>query len=62
MDKYIKQNTTIEERDEKKMGEILFYIKMMYSRMTIEKYPRKYENYYKNNIESLKLKFAEFEE
>jgi hypothetical protein len=62
MDKYIKQNTTIEERDEKKMAEILFYIKMMYSRMTIEKYPRKYENYYKNNIESLKLKFAEFEE
>ena len=62
MDKYIKQNTTIKERDEKKMGEILFYIKMMYSRMTIEKYPRKYENYYKNNIESLKLKFAEFEE
>ena len=62
MDKYIKQNTTIKERDEKKMAEILFYIKMMYSRMTIEKYPRKYENYYKNNIESLKLKFAEFEE
>jgi len=34
----------------------------MYSKMTIEKYPRKYEKYYKNNIESLKLKFGKFEE
>jgi hypothetical protein len=55
MDKYIKQNTTIKERDEKKMGEILFYIKMMYSRMTMEKY-------YKNNIESLKLQFSKFDD
>jgi hypothetical protein len=62
MDKYIKQNTTITERDERKMTELLFYIKMMYSRMTIEKYPKKYEKYYKNNIESLKLKFSKFEE
>ena len=62
MDKYIKQNTTITERDERKMAELLFYIKMMYSRMTIEKYPKKYEKYYKNNIESLKLKFSKFEE
>ena len=37
------------------MSEILFYIKMI-----IEKYPRKYEKYYFNNIESLKLKFSEF--
>jgi len=28
--------------------------------MIMDKYPRKYENYYKNNIESLKLKFSEF--
>lgn len=62
MNKYIKQNTTIKERDEKKMGEILFYIKMMYSRMTMEKYPRKYEKYYKNNIESLKLQFSKFDD
>jgi hypothetical protein len=55
MNKYIKQNTTIKERDEKKMGEILFYIKMMYSRMTMEKY-------YKNNIESLKLQFSKFDD
>ena len=60
MNKYIYENTTIEERDEKKMSEILFYIKMMSSKMIMDKYPRKYENYYKNNIESLKLKFSEF--
>ena len=63
MNKYIIENTTIQERDEKKMEEILYYIKMMYSRMSImEKYPRKYEKYYKNNIEGLKLKFSKFEE
>jgi len=62
MNNYIIENTTIQERDDNKLGEILFYIKMMYSRMTIEKYPRKYEKYYKNNIESLKLKFSKFEE
>jgi hypothetical protein len=62
MNNYIIENTTIQERDDNKLGEILFYIKMMYSKMTIEKYPRKYEKYYKNNIESLKLKFSKFEE
>lgn len=62
MNKYIMENTTIIERDEKKLGEILFYIKMMYSRLTINKYPRKYEKYYKNNIESLKLKFSKFDD
>jgi len=63
MNKYIIENTTIQERDEKKMEEILYYIKMMYSRMSImEKYPRKYEKYYKNNIESLKLKFSKFDD
>ena len=62
MNNYIIENTTIQERDDNKLGEILFYIKMMYSKMTIEKYPRKYEKYYKNNIESLKLKFGKFEE
>ena len=62
MNKYIMENTTIIERDEKKLGEILFYIKMMYSRLTINKYPRKYEKYYKNNIESLKLKFTKFDD
>ena len=30
--------------------------------MFVKKYPRKYEKYYKNNIESLKLKFAKFED
>lgn len=30
--------------------------------MTLEKYSRKYEKYYKNNIESLKLKFSKFED
>jgi len=60
MNKYIYDNTTIEERDDKKMSEILFYIKMMSSKTIMDKYPRKYENYYKNNIESLKLKFSEF--
>jgi len=62
MEKYIIENTTIQERDEKKLGEISYYIQMMYSKMTMEKYPRKYEKYYKNNIESLKLKFAKFED
>ena len=62
MEKYIIENTTIQERDEKKLGEISYYIQMMYSRMTLEKYPRKYEKYYKNNIESLKLKFSKFED
>ena len=62
MNKYIIENTTIQERDDNKLGEILFYIKMMYSKMIIEKYPRKYEKYYKNNIESLKLKFSKFKE
>jgi len=61
MNKFIIENTTIQERDEKKMEDILYYIKMMYSRMTLEKYPRKYEKYYKNNIEGLKLKFSKFE-
>ncbi len=60
MEKYIIENTTIQERDEKKLGEISYYIQMMYSRMTLEKYSRKYEKYYKNNIESLKLKFSKF--
>jgi len=59
--KFIIENTTIQERDEKKMEDILYYIKMMYSKMTLEKYPRKYEKYYKNNIECLKLKFSKFE-
>ena len=31
-------------------------------KLTMEKYPRKYEKYYKNNIESLKLKFSKFED
>jgi hypothetical protein len=63
MNKYIIENTTIEERDDNKLGEILFYIKMMYSKLSIVgKYPRKYEKYYKNNIESLKLQFSKFEE
>jgi len=63
MNKYIIQNTTIEERDDNKLGEILFYIKMMYSKLSIVgKYPRKYEKYYKNNIESLKLQFSEFDD
>ena len=62
MEKYIKNNTTITERDEKKMSDILFYIKMMYSKMTMEKYPRKYEKYYKTNIESLKLQFSNFDD
>ena len=61
MNRFIIENTTIQERDEKKMEDILYYIKMMYSRMTLEKYPRKYEKYYKNNIEGLKLKFSKFE-
>ncbi len=61
MNKFIIENTTIQERDEKKMEDILYYIKMMYSKMTLEKYPRKYEKYYKNNIEGLKLKFSKFE-
>lgn len=56
MNNYIIENTTIQERDDNKLGEILFYIKMMYSKMTIEKYPRKYEKYYKNNIEWCKIK------
>jgi hypothetical protein len=35
----------------------------MYSKLRInEKYPRKYEKYYKNNIEILKLKFSKFED
>ena len=62
MEKYIIENTTIQERDEKKLGDISYYIQMMYSKLTMEKYPRKYEKYYKNNIESLKLKFAKFED
>ena len=62
IEKYIIENTTIEERDDRKLSEILFYIKMMYSKLTMEKYPRKYEKYYKNNIESLKLKFSKFED
>ena len=62
IEKYILENTTIEERDDRKLSEILFYIKMMYSKLTMEKYPRKYEKYYKNNIESLKLKFSKFED
>lgn len=62
MEKYIIVNTTIQERDERKLSEILFYIKMMYSRMSMEKYPRKYEKYYKNNIKSLKLKFSKFDD
>jgi len=61
MNKFIIENTTIQERDEKRMEDILYYIKMMYSKMTLEKYPRKYEKYYKNNIECLKLKFSKFE-
>ena len=62
MEKYIMENTTIKERDEQKLGEISYYIQMMYSKLTMEKYPRKYEKYYKNNIESLKLKFSKFED
>ena len=62
MEKYIMENTTIKERDEQKLGEISYYIQMMYSKLTMEKYPRKYDKYYKNNIESLKLKFAKFED
>ena len=63
MNKFIIKNTTIQERDEKNMEEILYYIKMMYSKLSIiGKYPRKYEKYYKNNIEGLKLKFSKFEE
>jgi hypothetical protein len=63
MNKYIIENTTIQERDDTKLGEILFYIKMMYSKLSIvEKYPRKYEKYYKNNIESLKLQFSKFDD
>jgi len=63
MNKYIIDNTTIQERDDTKLGEILFYIKMMYSKLSIvEKYPRKYEKYYKNNIESLKLQFSKFDD
>ena len=63
MNKFIIKNTTIQERDEKSMEEILYYIKMMYSKLSIiGKYPRKYEKYYKNNIEGLKLKFSKFEE
>ena len=62
MEKYIIENTTIQERDEKKLGDISYYIQMMYSKLTMEKYPRKYEKYYKNNIESLKLKFSKFED
>ena len=62
MEKYIIENTTIKERDEQKLGEISYYVQMMYSKLTMEKYPRKYEKYYKNNIESLKLKFAKFED
>ena len=62
MEKYIIENTTIQERDENKVGDISYYIQMMYSKLTMEKYPRKYEKYYKNNIESLKLKFAKFED
>jgi len=60
MNKYIYENTTIEEREDNNISELLFYIKMMSSKMKMDKYPRKYENYYKNNIESLKLKFSEF--
>jgi len=60
MHKYIYENTTIEEREDNNISELLFYIKMMSSKMKMNKYPRKYENYYKNNIESLKLKFSEF--
>ena len=62
MEKYIIENTTIQERDEKKLGEISYYIQMMYLRMTLDKYPRKYDKYYKNNIESLKLKFSKFDD
>ena len=62
MEKYIIENTTIQERDEKKLGEISYYIQMMYSKLTMEKYPRKYDKYYKNNIESLKLKFSKFDD
>ena len=62
MEKYIIENTTLQERDEKKLGDISYYIQFMYLRMTLEKYPRKYEKYYKNNIESLKLKFSKFDD
>ena len=62
MEKYIIENTTIKERDEQKLGDISYYVQMMYLRMTLEKYPRKYEKYYKNNIESLKLKFSKFDD
>ena len=62
MEKYIMENTTIKERDEQKLGEISYYIQMMYSKLTMEKYPRKYDKYYKNNIESLKLKFSKFDD
>jgi hypothetical protein len=62
MNNYIIENTTIQERDDNKLGEILFYIKMMYSRMTMEKYPRKYDKYYKINIESLKFQFSKFDD
>jgi hypothetical protein len=63
MNRFIIENTTIQERDDTKLGEILFYIKMMYSKLSIvEKYPRKYEKYYKNNIESLKLQFSKFDD
>ena len=62
MEKYIMENTTIKERDEQKLGEISYYIQMMQSKLTMEKYPRKYDKYYKNNIESLKLKFSKFDD
>ena len=64
MNKYINENTTFEERDNDKNNiyKMLYYVKMMSSRMKMEKFPRKYDRYYKDNIESLKLKFADFED
>ena len=64
MNKYINENTTFEERDNDKNNiyKMLYYLKMMTSRMIMDKFPRKYERYYKDNIESLKIKFADFEE
>ena len=62
MNSYIINNTSIEDRDNDNVANILYYVKMMSSRMNMDKFPRKYDKYYKDNIESLKLKFADFED
>lgn len=63
MNNYINENTTFEEKEtDNRINNIIYYIKMMMSRMIIDKYPRKYERYYKDNIDSLKMKFADFKD